>query len=95
MSDNISCEEFKQNKSKYHIIDVRESDEYSAGHIEGAVNIPLGKLMRDEKNGIVPKDKEVVVHCKSGGRGSVACQFLKQKGYNVRNLEGGYDSYCA
>lgn len=90
MTDSITPGELKAGKERY-IIDVRESDEYNLEHIEGAVNIPLGKLIRDERLGIVPRDREIVVHCKSGVRGEMALQFLKGKGYtNVKNLEGGF-----
>ncbi len=66
------------------IIDVREPAEYAESHVEGAVNIPLGDLIKriDE----VPKDEEVVVYCRSGGRAGVALQGLKSMGYtNVVN----------
>lgn len=93
MEDTISVGELKAKKS-LHIIDVREPDEYEHGHIEGAVNIPLGKLIRDERLGIVPRDREIVVHCKSGVRGDMALQFLKSRGYtNIRNLEGGFEAW--
>lgn len=97
MTDTISAEELRRKKGQY-IIDVREPDEYQRDHIEGAVNIPLGRLIRDEKMGIVPKDKEVVVHCKSGVRGGIALEFLRKKGYmNIQNLEGGFEAWksCA
>ena len=75
-------------------VDVREPDEFAQGHIEGAVNIPLGKLIRDLGQGIVPTDKPVVVHCKSGGRGAIALDVLKKKGFtNVQNLEGGFSAW--
>ncbi len=93
MSDTISCQELKPNLSKYYIIDVREDDEYSVSHIQDAMNIPLGKLIRDEKLGIIEKDKEIVVHCQSGLRGEIARKFLKEHGYKVKNLEGGYKEY--
>ena len=95
MGDTISCQELKTSLSSYYVVDVREQDEYQAGHISNAASIPLGKLIRDEKKGIVPKEKDIVVHCKSGVRGAIAQQFLKEKGYQVRNLEGGYDAYCS
>lgn len=66
------------------IIDVREPAEFEESHVEGAVNIPLGDIMKrlDE----IPKDDEVVVYCRSGGRAGVAVQGLGSMGYtNITN----------
>ncbi len=94
MKDIISAEELKLKLKEHYIIDVREPDEYIQDHIEGAINIPLGKLIRDEPKGIVPRDKKVLLHCKSGLRGSMALEFLKNRGYsNIVNLEGGFDAW--
>lgn len=93
MEGTISVGELKAKKS-LHVIDVREPDEYEQSHIEGAVNIPLGRLIRDERLGIVPRDREIVVHCRSGVRGEMALQFLKSRGYtNIKNLEGGFEAW--
>lgn len=95
MDENISVKELKENISKYYIIDVREEDEYKQGKIENAINIPLGKLIRDEGRMIIPREKEIVVHCRSGFRGEIARKFLQERGYKVRNLIGGYMAYCS
>lgn len=66
------------------IIDVREPSEYAEDHVAGAVNIPLGDIMKriDE----IPKDEEVILYCRSGGRAGVAVQGLGSMGYtNVVN----------
>lgn len=66
------------------IIDVREPSEYADSHVEGAVNIPLGDIMKrlDE----IPKEEDVVVYCRSGGRAGVAVQGLGSMGYtNIIN----------
>ena len=94
MKEVISAEELKKRIKEVYIIDVRESDEYQQEHIEGAVNIPLGKLIRDASKGVVPKEKNIVVHCKSGVRGAIALEFLKKKGYSsIQNLEGGFEAW--
>ena len=70
------------------LIDVREPDEYQAGHIPGAVLIPL----RDLPNHLneIPKDKTVVAVCHSGNRSAKATDFLRQTGFdNVHNMQGG------
>ena len=69
------------------IIDVRESFEYRMGHVSGAINIPVSKLMNDAKklNG-TPNNVEIVLYCNSGSRSGVATNILKKMGYtNVIN----------
>lgn len=75
------------------LLDVREDDEWQAGHIEGAVHIPMSGLIQrvDE----VPKDREVVVVCKVGARSAQVTAFLKQRGWdNVANLDGGVAAWA-
>ncbi len=70
------------------LIDVREPEEFEAGAIPGATNIPLGSLRENYVK--IPKEKSVIVHCKVGVRGYIAERILRQKGFDVRNLSGGY-----
>lgn len=70
------------------ILDVREQSEYDAGHIAGVKLIPLGQLpgRLDE----VPKDKPVIVTCRTGNRSAQAVKFLRDQGYtNIHNQAGG------
>jgi CoA-disulfide reductase len=78
-------------RSKALLVDVRSEMEFSLGTIEGAVNIPVDDMRNrlDE----LPKDKEILLFCQVGLRGYVAYRMLKQKGYKVRNLSGGYKTY--
>jgi len=78
-------------RSKSLFLDVRDEIEVDLGTIEGSVNIPLDDLRNrlDE----LPKDKELLVFCQVGLRGYVAYRILKQKGFSVRNLSGGYKTY--
>lgn len=78
-------------REKTSLIDVRTAGEYTGGHIEGAVNIPLHTL-RNRLNEI-PPNKEVVVYCAIGLRAYVAARILMQKGFSVKNLSGGYNIY--
>lgn len=59
------------------LIDVREADEYQAGHAAGAVNIPLSQL--SERTGEIDTDRAVYVICELGGRSAQACSFLEQR----------------
>jgi NADPH-dependent 2,4-dienoyl-CoA reductase/sulfur reductase-like enzyme/rhodanese-related sulfurtransferase len=70
------------------LLDVREVEEFRDGHIDGAVNIPLGKL-RARVNEL-PRDREIWVYCRAGHRSYYASRFLAQNGFRVRNLPGGY-----
>ncbi|MGM9905931.1 rhodanese-like domain-containing protein [Lactobacillus sp.] len=73
------------------LIDVREKDEYEAGHIPASINIPLSSIgaAREE---IADLDTPLFVHCRSGNRSAQAVDLLKQMGYsNVKNIGGIVD----
>ena len=70
------------------ILDVRENDEFVVGAIPGAVNIPLGEL-RDNFDKL-PKDRLIVTQCRVGIRGYLAERLLRDNGFDVKNLSGGY-----
>ena len=70
------------------IIDVRETYEYSAGHLEGAINIPLSELEADFSSATqcLDRDDEIIVYCRSGSRASFVQAQLLQNGFkNVIN----------
>lgn len=69
------------------IVDVREPDEFKAGHVSGAVNIALSTLPAGiSRLGEVPKDSPIIVYCNSGNRSAQAKMVLRLKGYtNVLN----------
>lgn len=68
-------------------LDVREFYEYDAGHIEGALHIPIRHLK--ERFGILSKNHPVIVLCQIGQRSDLAAAFLRDQGYDAHNLEGG------
>jgi rhodanese-related sulfurtransferase len=70
-------------------IDVRESYEFEASHVEGAVNIPLGEITAPETLRDIPKDAKLVLYCRSGNRSALALSLLKQIGYT--DLANGID----
>jgi len=75
-------------KENFFLLDVREPNEYQIGKIPGSTLIPLGEVPQRYQE--IPKDREVVVHCKMGGRSAKAAAFLRQQGFkNVKNLKGG------
>ena len=69
-----------------HVLDVREPEEWRAGHIDGALHIPLRDLPGRLSD--VP-DGQTLVVCKVGGRSSQAAAYLLRQGHDVVNLDGG------
>ena len=86
----ISASELKKLRDEnadFELIDVREDYEYEEVNI-GGKHIPMGEVL--DRAGEIPKDKKVVVHCRSGKRSASVIQALEQKGYsNLYNLKGG------
>lgn len=77
------------------VLDVREQDEWDAGHTPGAVHIPLGDL--PSRLGELPDTDAGVlaVTCRSGGRSSRAVEWLAQQGFDVASLDGGMKAWEA
>ena len=70
-----------------YLLDVREDDEWAAGHAPGARHIPLGQLP-DHRHALSSDDEYIVV-CRSGSRSARAQGELRQAGFTVANLDGG------
>jgi rhodanese-related sulfurtransferase len=66
------------------LLDVRSTEEFGSGHVEGATNIPIQEL--DSRLAEVPEDKPVVVYCLSGGRSAMAARELTAAGRDVYDL---------
>ena len=89
--NNISPKQLKQlmeSGEEVFIADLRSEEDYSKGHIEGAVSLPYGKGMQ-EKFDILPTDQTIYVYCYSGQTASQTMAALRLKGYTVYNLSGG------
>jgi rhodanese-related sulfurtransferase len=69
------------------LVDVREPDEWAAGHAPGALHIPLGDLVH--RAGEIPQDRQVHVVCKVGARSAHAVQALNANGWDAVNVDGG------
>ncbi|HTW08528.1 MAG TPA: rhodanese-like domain-containing protein [Acidimicrobiales bacterium] len=74
------------------VVDVREQFEWDAGHAPMARHIPLGSLA-DAVDGL-PKDKHLVLVCRSGGRSARATAFLVESGFQATNLDGGMKAWA-
>lgn len=87
MFETISMAEFEDlyhNNEEIALIDVREKDEFKDRHIPGAQSVPLSEFPTEFE-----KDRKYYVVCASGGRSSMACQYLANNGYDVVNVMGG------
>ena len=73
------------------VLDVRTAEEFSAGHLPDAVNIPVDEL-RSRMNEL-PRDREIAAYCQVGQRGYLATRILQQEGFKVANIGGGYKTY--
>lgn len=75
--------------SEDHIlIDVRTPQEFAAGHIAGAINIPVDDL--NQRLSEIPTDETIVVYCRSGNRSGTATDILNNAGFNpVYDIDGG------
>ena len=71
------------------VLDVRTLGEYESGHVSGSVHIPVDDLRFEADR--LPKNRRILVHCRSGFRSHLAVRILMQKGFsNVANITGGY-----
>ncbi len=74
------------------LIDVREPAEHASSSINGSILIPLGSLLN--RLAELPKDRDIYVHCKMGGRSAKAVQLLLDQGFTrVKNVNGGIDAW--
>jgi rhodanese-related sulfurtransferase len=76
-----------------YLLDVREPDEWAAGHAPGAHHLPMMEV--PARLAEIPADTEVVVVCRSGGRSGQVVSYLMGNGWdNVRNLDGGMQAWA-
>jgi rhodanese-related sulfurtransferase len=88
----VTEEEFRAGYRKAQLIDVREPNEFEAGHILGARNIPLTQMRMRLKE--IRPDLPVYLYCQSGMRSGRAATFLYRKGYkDLTQLKGGFKGW--
>ena len=79
----------EMNKNGAIFVDVRNPPELNEGYAPNAVNVPLGELK--DRLGELPKDKDLLIYCRSGRRSEAATRFLMNQGYDRGyNVLGGY-----
>jgi rhodanese-related sulfurtransferase len=80
------------------LIDVREADEFAAGHLPGAIHASRGMLEFKLSNNpeLGSRDLKIVLYCKTSGRAALAACALHDMGYlNVKSIAGGFDAWAA
>lgn len=77
---------------KINLIDIRENYEYKNGHLKGARNVPMEKILNESEK-YLDESKEYHIICHSGGRSLRTANVLKKKGFNVVNVLGGTSGY--
>lgn len=89
MIPNISVKEVL---GKNNIIDLRNEASYNNNHIPSAINIPFEKIIIEPYK-YLNKDTIYYLYCRRGITSLKACQILKRMGYNVVNVDGGYEKW--
>ncbi|MGH3936107.1 MAG: rhodanese-like domain-containing protein [Pseudonocardiaceae bacterium] len=78
------------------LLDVRENDEWAAGHAPGAVHVPMGQVpQRLDELAVMFPDRPVRVVCRSGGRSARVTAYLAQAGWDAVNVDGGMRAWAA
>ncbi|MEU4740033.1 rhodanese-like domain-containing protein [Actinosynnema sp. NPDC023658] len=75
------------------LLDVREADEWEAGHAPGALHIPMSELAGRLDD--LPGDSEFYVVCRAGGRSARVTQYLNANGWDATNVDGGMQVWAA
>lgn len=90
MYEQITAEDAKKimDSGEEHIIlDVREQDEFDAGHIPGAILLPYTEIENKAEEMLPNKDKQILVYCRSGRRSKIAAEVLARLGYtNIKEF---------
>ncbi len=90
--DKIDVVSLYKIKDKIKIIDVRSSGEFASGHIPGAKNLTMNALILNNEQ-FLDRNEIYYLTCQSGTRSSLTCKALREKGYNVIDIEGGTSAY--
>ncbi|MFF2850092.1 rhodanese-like domain-containing protein [Streptomyces sp. NPDC058001] len=79
------------------LLDVREDDEWEAGHADGALHIPISEFVAryGELTEAAPQDGKIHVICRSGGRSAQVATYLVQQGIDAVNVDGGMQVWAA
>jgi len=80
----------------FHLVDVREQDEYAAGHLPGALHLSKGVIERDIEKNMADPEAVIVCYCGGGSRSALAAESLRRMGYtSVISMAGGMRDWKA
>ena len=96
LQDKVKIIQWAELKSedleKYQILDVRTPQEVAEGKVPGSIHVPLDQIRNNMDQ--LDRSKTIAVYCKAGLRSYIACRILLQNGFEVRNIPGGWTTYC-
>lgn len=84
-------EAYMEDSRRFTLLDVRDAGAFDAGHLDGAVNIPLEEL--EMRMAEISRDRPVIVYCGYGSRSMQAARLLDQMGYRAASVVGGLSYY--
>jgi len=90
--NNIDFKTIMNRLNNLNIIDIRDNYLYNIGHIPNAKNIPMIFLTRNPEN-YLNKEETYYIYCNMGINSKKTCEILSNMGYNVVNINGGYNEY--
>jgi rhodanese-related sulfurtransferase len=85
--------EAHRRRDEVQLLDVRERDEWTAGHIDGALHLPMAAL--SDRREELASDRPIVAVCRSGARSAQVTAALQRAGYDAHNLDGGMQAWSA
>jgi rhodanese-related sulfurtransferase len=85
--------EAAEHQDEYQLIDVREHYEWDAGHIQGALHIPLAQVMAGHGVDRLDRGRPILCVCRTGNRSELAATMLRARGFEAHNLEGGTERW--
>lgn len=89
----MDANEASRRRDELFLLDVREHDEWDAGHVPGSVHIPMRELGPRQVD--LPSDRTILCVCRSGNRSGTVTKALAEAGYAAENLDGGLQSWEA
>lgn len=75
-----------------NVIDIRSREKFNSSHIDGALNVPYEKIISSPER-FLDKSVKYYLYCQKGSTSFKVCRILSRMGYNVVNINGGYESY--
>jgi rhodanese-related sulfurtransferase len=94
VSDLSNVRDVYDRLDEVQLVDCRENYEWVAGHVDGAIHIPVNSIMAGA-GGDLDKAKPIAVICRTGNRSELATMMLQARGYDATNVEGGMEAWAS